>query len=212
MEIIDIDSWDRKEHFRFFRNMSHPHFSLCFDLDITSLRRHVKERELPFNQSLVYYLMHCVNGIDEFKYRYRDGMVVRHDLVYPSFTALDPQTKLFRIHTVPRLDSLSGFLSECELKARTQAGIVDPGMEARDDLVYMTSIPWISFTSISHPIALGIFDSIPRLSWGKYETRNGAVMLAFSVQANHAFVDGYHVGLLKEAIDGNMDRLDAVLA
>ncbi len=64
----------------------------------------------------------------------------------------------------------------------------------RDDLIYITCLPWISFTHISHTISLNKDDSVPRISWGKYFTENNKVLLPFSVQVNHALVDGVHIG------------------
>jgi chloramphenicol O-acetyltransferase type A len=70
----------------------------------------------------------------------------------------------------------------------------------RDDLIYITCIPWISFTHISHTISLNKNDSVPRISWGKYYKQGEKIWLPFSVQVNHSFIDGYHVGKYVERL------------
>ena len=47
---------------------------------------------------------------------------------------------------------------------------------------------------------------MPLFDWGKYIERDGKVLLPFSVQAHHSFVDGLHVGRLAEAIQDYLDQ------
>jgi chloramphenicol O-acetyltransferase type A len=78
----------------------------------------------------------------------------------------------------------------------------------RDDLLYITSVPWVSFTGMTHPVQMKPVDSIPRISWGKYFEENGRVKLPLSVQVHHALMDGVHVGQyfikLQELLDNPM--------
>jgi len=41
---------------------------------------------------------------------------------------------------------------------------------------------------------------VPRLAWGKYFEENGKILLPFSVQAHHSFVDGIHMGKYYECL------------
>lgn len=210
MTEIDIATWNRKEHFLFFKDMTHPVYNLCFDIDITLLHKFAKLREYPLYFAIIYYCMHCVNLIDEFKYRYRDGKVLRFDSVHPSFTVLNKETNLFKILTIPVNASFGVFVETARRQEQAQKTIVDPEMEQRDDLVYITAIPWVNFTSISHVFSIGSFDAIPRISWGRTKLTGETVLLPFSVQVNHAFVDGYHIGMLNEALGKNQENLEFV--
>jgi chloramphenicol O-acetyltransferase type A len=67
----------------------------------------------------------------------------------------------------------------------------EPG---RDDLIYLTCMPWVSFTSIVHPIHMHPVDSVPRIGWGKFFEENGTMKMPLAVQGHHSLVDGYHVG------------------
>ncbi|MCH1926248.1 chloramphenicol acetyltransferase [Shewanella sp. C32] len=207
MEVVDIDTWKRKEHFMFFKDMDSPFFNLCFDLDITPLYQHIKQHKLPFYHAVIYYVMACVNSVEAFKYRYDNERVVKHDALQPSFTVLDGDDELFKIITVLNADNFQQFVSDSRDQASTQTSIIDAQRQQRSDLVYITSIPWVSFTSIAHPITLAKFDAVPRIAWGKYKKEQGKVLLPFSVQAHHAFIDGIHIGKLTEVIERNMARL-----
>lgn len=57
-----------------------------------------------------------------------------------------------------------------------------------------SAIPWISFTHISHTDSGRSDNAVPLIDWGKYRERDGRVLLPFSVQVHHSFVDALHVG------------------
>ena len=59
--------------------------------------------------------------------------------------------------------------------------------------IYITSLPWINFNSITHPINIKNVDSVPRIAWGKYRKERDSIIIPFSVQVHHALMDGYHV-------------------
>ena len=64
----------------------------------------------------------------------------------------------------------------------------------REDVIYHTTLPWISFTSFAHARNKGRGDSIPRIVFGKFTSVNERVLLPISVEVHHALMDGLHVG------------------
>ncbi len=81
-------------------------------------------------------------------------------------------------------------------------------VEGREDLIYITCIPWVSFTNLSHTVSLNKDDSIPRFAWGKYFEENGRILMPFSVQAHHSFVDGIHMGRYYDILQKYLDSLN----
>lgn len=211
MKYIDIENWKRKDHYNYFKQLDYPHFNICGNLDITNFYKFIKENKLPFFISFLYAAVKTANDIEEFKLRIREDMVIEHDTVSPSFTVMT-EDEVFSFCT-------SDFKAEFkEFKADTLREIEnvknniniddEPG---RDDLLYITSIPWVSFTNITHPINMHPVDSIPRISWGKYFTENNKIKIPISVQVHHALVDGVHVGqyfnMLQEISDNPVKYL-----
>lgn len=194
MKYIDTENWKRKDHYNYFKQLDYPHFNICGNLDITNFYKYIKENELPFFISFLYAAVKAANEIEEFKLRIREDMVIEHDTVSPSFTVMT-EDEVFSFCTsefkAKFKDFKTGTLKEIE-KVKNNVKINDePG---RDDLLYITSIPWVSFTNITHPINMNPVDSIPRISWGKYFTENNKIKIPLSVQVHHALVDGIHVG------------------
>jgi chloramphenicol O-acetyltransferase type A len=75
---------------------------------------------------------------------------------------------------------------------RTGSGPLKPTM--RDNVIYFTTLPWISFTSFAHARDKGRGESIPRIVFGKFTEESGRLMLPISVEVHHALMDGLHVG------------------
>lgn len=194
MRYLDIEAWNRKVHYNFFKEFDYPHFSLSGYVDITEFLRYIKERGNSFFLSFLYASTKAANGIEEFRYRIRQDKVVIHDKVDPSFTIMTDK-EVFGFCNASYTEDFNGFYrstAEAMESARKKMSIEDE-LE-RDDLLYITSIPWISFTGMSHPIDMKHTDSIPRISWGKFFEENGRIKLPLSVQVNHALADGLHVG------------------
>jgi chloramphenicol O-acetyltransferase type A len=70
-----------------------------------------------------------------------------------------------------------------------------------DELLYMTAIPWVSFTGFMHPIDLNPVDSVPRFAWGKFFEQGDHLKMPLSVQAHHALMDGVHMGRYYEKVE-----------
>ena len=71
------------------------------------------------------------------------------------------------------------------------------------DVIYVSCMPWLAFTSGSHPCSLGGgYDSIPRITFGKYDRQEARTTMPFDVHSHHGFVDGFRLGELFREFDG----------
>lgn len=205
MNFIDIENWNRKDHFNYFKELSYPHFNICGNLDITNFYRYIKDNNIPFFISLLYVSTKTANGIKEFRLRIRGDKVIEHEVVSPSFTVMT-ENEVFSFCTAKFVEEFEVFkkntAKEIEIIKNNVSIEDEPG---RDDLLYISSIPWISFTSITHPIQMNPVDSMPRISWGKYFEENGKMKLPLSVQGHHALVDGIHIGQYFQNIQEILD-------
>ena len=197
MKYIDLENWKRKSHFEFFHRMDYPQFNICLEIDVTNFITFTKQNGLSFYYAMIFATTSVINQMDDFKCRIRDKNVVIHDKIHPSFTDMNKNGNddLFKLITVELKDTIFEFEKQAKEASENQKDYF--GLDkliGRDDLVYITCIPWISFTHISHTISLNKNDSIPRISWGKYYSKEDKTVLPFSVQVNHALIDGYHVG------------------
>jgi chloramphenicol O-acetyltransferase type A len=206
MKCIDIENWARKKHYSFFKGLDYPHFNICANLTITPFYDFIKSNHLSFFKTFIYLTSKTANDIKEFRYRIRKDLVVEHEITHPSFTVMTSQ-EVFNFCTAPYIENLADFIKSTTTNialAHTTVNLEDE--PERDDLVYMTSIPWVSFTSITHPIHMNPTDSIPRIAWGKYFKEDENLKIPLSVQVHHALADGAHVGQYFTLIQDYLNR------
>ncbi len=211
MRTIDLATWPRRRHFELFRGMDYPHFGLCADVDISLFRPAVRAKGLSFTVTAAYVLARAANEMPEFRLRIHGEQVVEHAVVHPSFTVLNAQD-LFSFCSVPYRSDLAEFAAlAAERMARVQAEVVLADEPGQDDLLFMTSLPWVSFTSMVHPIHMHPADSVPRIAWGKFFEREGCIRMPVAVQVHHALMDGVHVGRYYQRIQELFDQPERYL-
>lgn len=75
-----------------------------------------------------------------------------------------------------------------------------------NNLIYITCLPCMRITSMMHPVDEKNKDSIPRICWGKYFETIDGYNIDMSIQVNHGFQDGYHLGLFYEGLERNISN------
>lgn len=197
-KVIDEKTWKRAMHCMVFRNSVEPAFCVTFELDITNFLSRVKGEKLSFTMAMIYAVSKCANEIDEFRYRFVDGQVVLFDKIDTAFTYLNKETELFKVVNVPMCDTLKEYVVLAEKVAKEQEEYFTGPLG--NDVFQFSPMPWVPYTHISHTNSGKKDNATPLFDWGKYFERDGRIMLPFSVQAHHSFVDGLHIGKLYEAI------------
>lgn len=194
MKYLDKENWKRKKHFEFFKKFENPYFNICTNIDITKTFRYSRENKYSLFRTVLYGVMYCCNEIDEFKYRIRGDKIVIHDTVHPGIAMIadeDVYTN-FIIEYKPTLKEFLKVYEETAEKAKKEI-VIGEKQEGKDDLIFLSSLPWISFTSVTNPMRSGYEDSIPRIIYGKHFKQDKKIMMPFSVQVNHCLMDGIHV-------------------
>ena len=211
MRRINLETWPRREHFRVFSAWDYPHFNMCANVDLTAFYPDVKQRGISFSVATVYVLARAANAIPEFRYRIRAGEVVEHEVVHPSTTILTNED-LFSFCTFKYTTDFRLFAARAaEQMAYVQEHPTLKIVPGRDDLLYMTAIPWVSFTSFMHPLDLHAVDSVPRFAWGKFFEDGESLKMPSSVQGHHALMDGIHMGRFYAEVQDYFCHPDFVL-
>jgi len=201
MKDIDIYNWKRKAHYEYYQSFDNPCFSLSVNIDITLLIEKIKEKDLKFFPTFLYCLIKGMNQVEELKYRIRKNRVIVHDMIHPSYTVLNERECFVFCYTEFIIDFeifYQNVLKDIEMALHGN-NLEDE--EGKDDLVFISSIPWISFTGLTHPFKKDDLHSIPRVNFGKYFEENKIIKLPISVQAHHGLVDGLHIARLLENIE-----------
>ncbi len=118
MRTINLQTWSRREHFKFFNSFDHPHFSLCANVDITHFHAYTRQNNISIlNWLFVYIITRVANSIPEFRYRIRQDSIIEHDVVHPSYTIL-VKDDLFTFCTLDYKERFPDFASQAAKKYR----------------------------------------------------------------------------------------------
>ncbi|MBU1873997.1 chloramphenicol acetyltransferase [bacterium] len=192
---INLENWSRRRQFEFFKNYDYPHFNISTNIDIAEAYHYTKNYSISLFKTILFVSLKTINSIPEFRCRIRENSVVEHAVVHPSFT-VSVENDQFSFCNSDFDVNIHQFFRNAE--QAIQAVKDNPFIQSdsgQDNRVYITCIPWISFTGVMHPINLHPVDSVPRLAWGKYIIEEESVKLPYSLQCHHALADGYHAGL-----------------
>jgi chloramphenicol O-acetyltransferase type A len=194
-DYLDVANWSRRELFEFFSGYTNPYFNVCARVDVTGLVALARSRPgVRVSLALHYFALRVANEVEPFRYRLKDGGVFVYDVTHGGTTVLLPNESFAFAYFDYRPDFgefVAGAGSAVDA-VREGSGPLRPTM--RDDVIYFTSLPWITFTSFAHARKQGRGDSIPRIVFGKFAEEGRRLMLPISVEVHHALMDGLHVG------------------
>jgi len=207
MDTIDMATWPRKSLFDFFRQTAAPHFSLTAPVDVTHLEKCRREAGFSLFNAVLFAIMAAANAIPELRMRFRKDRVVQHEVVHASAT-VPIEGDRFAFCPVEYVQSWEAFNSACQAaieRAKTQDELSEH-IES-DEWIFLSCLPWVNFTALTNPNG-GPDDCIPRITWGKSETRHKQATIPVGIQVHHALVDGVHVGRFYEALNDKLASWD----
>ena len=140
MTIIDKETWPRRAYYDFFAPMSDPFYTLTFPVDVTALRAWCKANRQPFYPAMVYAVTKAMEEVDAFHYKDRDGVIVRHDTLVPSFTDLKPGSELFHIVTLEAGEDPADFCRRAKEQSAEQTAFITDGPWDADQPVSYTHL------------------------------------------------------------------------
>ncbi|OXB01132.1 chloramphenicol acetyltransferase [Flavobacterium oncorhynchi] len=206
--LLDLENWNRKEHFVHFKQMEEPFFGVTVEIDCTKAYQTAKELNVSF---FIYYLhktLAAVNSVENFKYRIADDKIYVNDHIDASAT-IGREDGTFGFSLIEYNPDFNLFtqnaLAEIE-RVQNTTGLFTRSFDD-DNLIHFSAIPWINFTSISHARSYTFPDSCPKISFGKMITsETGKRTISMSVHVHHALMDGLHVGQFIDRFEEEMNK------
>ena len=202
---LELETWNRKEHFLFFKQMEEPFFGITTRVDCSKAYTNAKKLGVSFFTYYLHKTLIGVNAVENFRYRIIDNEVYVFDRIDASATILR-EDKTFGFSLMEYDKNLNEFakITKKEIeRIQNTIGLITRDFE--DNLIHFSAVPWIDFTSYSHARSYTWPDSCPKISFGKMAEENGKKTMAIAVHVHHGLADGYHVGqfltLLQELLN-----------
>jgi chloramphenicol O-acetyltransferase type A len=192
---LNIENWNRREHFEFFNQCDEPFLGIVSEIDCTDAYKICKSNSISFSLYFHYQAIVAVNKTEEFRYRIKNDEIVVFDTIHVT-TTIGRSDNTFAFSFIPFTPSLSEFIDMAKVeidRIKSSSGLGLNENTGRLDVIHFSTVPWISFTGVTHPRNFKFKDSVPKITFGKYFHRNDRIIMPVSVNAHHGLMDGYHV-------------------
>lgn len=202
----------RQDRFEFFESFENPLLNITFRLETPNFLKYCKETGLPPFHFFLYHLMKSLAEIENFRYRIYQKNVIMIDEFIASYTVMGPDDifNYTRFKNSPDMHEFIKLSVAAKKEVEITRELVNTGIELSDreikNYVFITSLPWLDFTSIQHPVFKFKSADIPSVAWGKFTVKDNKVSMPFSVQAHHGFVDAFHINQLALKISENIQK------
>ncbi len=193
---LNLDTWNRKEHFLFFKQMEEPLFGVTTTIDCTKAYEKAASLGVTFFSYYLHKTLTAVNTIEAFRYRIIGEDIFNFDQINASATVLR-EDKTFGFSLMEYQEDtilFSEIVKKESARIQSTTGLFTRE-EYGENLIHFSALPWINFTSFSHARSFTWPDSCPKISFGKMMEENDKKTMAVSIHVHHGLMDGYHVGL-----------------
>jgi chloramphenicol O-acetyltransferase type A len=206
-EKINLETWERRASFQFFKSFTEPYHGVCLRVDCTETYRYAKQHQLSVFLSLLHRSLIAAHQVENFRTRIVEGDVWRYELINGG-------------SAVGRANGTIG-LGHYQFRPQIDEFVRDASIELdrvrqRDDierypdvnLIRYSVLPWFDFTSISHARDFAHEDSAPRITFGKITEAEGRRTMPVSIHVHHALADGLHVAQFVERFQHSLEAPD----
>lgn len=191
----NVDTWNRREHFSFYRQRVPCGFSLTTKIDITALLSFLSETNYKFYPTIIYLLTKVANQYPEFRLAIKDEELIIWDSLDPLFTIFHQETETFSAVWTPYSSDIAYFMADYIVNVERYKSdlALFPQAEQPGNFLNISSLLWTSFDSFNLNVANFTDYFSPIITMGKYQSESDRILLPLSIQTHHATCDGFHV-------------------
>lgn len=203
---LNLEDWNRRDQFHFFRQFEEPFFGICVPVDCTRAYAAAKEQQVSFFLYYLHLSLKAVNELEPFRYRIDGDEVICWDTVHasPTINRPDGTFGFSYMDYDPDFGRFAAAALAEIARVRATTGLVPAN--SSENVIHYSSLPWLSFTGLSHARAFSFKDSIPKISFGKMTEVAGRRTMPLSIHVHHALMDGFdvarYVELFEELLNG----------
>ena len=212
---IDLQTWPRGQIFYYFSQMAPAGYSMTVQVDVTALRKTLKEAGRKFFPAYLWLVTKNLNRQTEFKVAEKDGVLGFYDSLTPLYASFHENDHTFSLMWTEYTDDFLQF-HQAYLENQAQFGhnhgvLCQPQTPPPANAYTVSCVPWVSFTHF----AVHSYENkpyyFPSVEAGKFFEEAGRILMPLSITCHYATTDGYHIKCfldsLQEDINGFMRYL-----
>ena len=209
---LDISTWNRKNHFEFFKDFSDPSINICCNIDVTSAVALAKNNNKSIFFTLLFLSNKATNDTDAFKLRLDENQQVWIvDKIHPSAT-VSRADDTFNFCYFRHNDNINDFIEQSEIlrDLTLKQQPLSPetfGKENHDEQIFYSVTPRLKFTSVKHASNNYRTDT-PLIVFGKIHQEGEKLLKPVSVQMHHALADANDIAKYIESFEQKIEALN----
>ena len=209
--MIDMDTWPRREHFRYYQEKIPCSHSMTVDVDVTHMLDYARSNKIHFSACLLYAVSKAVNELDSARLMTdQEGNPGTWETVNPVFTVFHQDDHTFSDLWMDYKPDFESFLKEYDAVVRIygdEKGIKGrPGQPA--NFFCFSCAPFTSYRSYSCcATASPVPPLFPIIDCGKYTKIGDRYLLPAALTISHAAMDGWHLGQFFERLQEYVDEI-----
>lgn len=204
---LDMEHYERIEHFRYFLSMPYPYAGVTVDVDVTDTVRLCREKGWSFYLVFLHAAARAANRVPQLRQRIRGGAVIEYDVCPTSHTELcaDGTYCYCTLHHEKPLAEYIPY-AEAERQRRRAEGSLREDADA-ESMLFISTLPWLHYSALIQPVAGGE-ESNPRITWGKFAPdAAGRLQMPVTLLVHHALADGSHIAQFYAALETELRAL-----
>ncbi len=151
MKTLDLNSWNRKQHFEHFSALADPYFAVTVKMNVTKAYNSAKEKKVSFFTKYLHDCMKAINMVENLKYRIVDDAVVVYDVIHASPTLMrkDHTFAFSFVHYNNDIMVFSDHLKSEKNRVENSLNLYPPYNGI--DCIYCSVLPWLNFSGHKEP-------------------------------------------------------------
>ncbi len=194
-KIIDLATWNRREHFAFFSRMDEPFHGIVANVDCTATYHHCRQMQQPFFLNYLHKILQAANETEAFRLRIENGTVVEYERIHCNVT-VGREDGTFGFCALQFEPELEQFLPPAQAAVREVKQGTGLGLEVADERnneIHVSVLPAIRFTGLTHARRFSRDSAEPKISVGQIFFEQGRWHMPLATFVHHGLVDGQHV-------------------
>lgn len=208
---LDMENWDRYEHFKHFKNIVPCTYSLTAKIDISELLIYKNKKNFNFYPIIIHCITKAVNQQTNFRISYdHNNNLGYYDYLNPSYTIFHKETETFSNIWTDYDDDINVFIKlynkDIDLYGNNFS--LSPKGSEDSNLLNISSLPWVDFSSFNLNLQKGYEYYLPIITIGKFTKLQRKWYMPLAIQIHHAVADGYHISVFLKTLQSIIDRIN----
>ena len=212
---IDLKTWPRGQMFYYFSQMAPTGYSMTVEMDVTHLRKTLKEGNIKFFPAYLWLVTKNLNKQMEFKVAHKEGVLGFYDELTPLYAHFHEDDHnisfMWTAYYEEFMEFYKAYLDNQQRYGPNHGVLSQPQTPPPENAYTVSCIPWVKFSHFAvHSYEQKAY-YFPSVEAGKIFEKEGRSYLPLSLTCHHATTDGYHVKCFLEGLQQDMDAFDTFI-